>query len=314
MFVVVFGTTAGIAPGHAEEGKGAMGWTTFSIAQSGTRADYPAALFPISDGESESGIGQRFRASDGRALLSIYSMANDAGETPAAYLRNHLRRPRSGLQHERVTSSFFAISEETKDTIYYSRCNFADDGKIHCFDLIYPFREKRIWNPIVTRISGTLRPLRSPRPAPVHAEEGKGTMGWRTFSIPQSGTRVNYPATLFSVSEGKSENGTGQRFRTSDGRASLSIYSIENDAGDRPAAYLRSNLQRPRSALDYERVTSSFFAISEETKDTIYYSRCNFSNNNRRIHCFDLIYPFREERAWDPTVTRISRSLRPLRR
>jgi hypothetical protein len=146
-----------------------------------------------------------------------------------------------------------------------------------------------------------------------HAEEGKGTKGWTTFSIAESGTRVDYPAALFSVSEGQSENGSGQRFRTSDGRASLSIYSKTNDAGETPVAYLRTNLRRPRSALDYQRVTSSFFAISEETQDTIYYSRCNFSNNNRTIHCFDLVYPFREERVWDPIVTRLSRSLRPLR-
>jgi hypothetical protein len=150
--------------------------------------------------------------------------------------------------------------------------------------------------------------------APGHAEEGKGTMGWTTFSIPQFGTRVDYPATVFSISDGESENGIGQRFRTSDGRASFSIYSTANDAGETPDTYLRNNLRRPRSALQYERVTSFFFAISEETEDTIYYSRCNFSNNNRTMHCFDLIYPFREKRAWDPIVTRISRSLRPLRR
>ena len=147
-----------------------------------------------------------------------------------------------------------------------------------------------------------------------HGEVGKETTGWTTFSNEESGTRVEYPAALFSVSEGKSETGTGQRFRTSDGRASLSIYSKTNDAVQTPAAYLRTNLRRPRSALDYERVTSSFFAISEETKDTIYYSRCNLSNNTRTIHCFDLVYPFREERVWDPIVTRLSRSLRPLRR
>jgi hypothetical protein len=150
--------------------------------------------------------------------------------------------------------------------------------------------------------------------APGNAQEGERAIGWTTFSIPQSGTRVDYPATVFSISEGKSENGIGQRFRTSDERASFSIYSTPNDAGETPATYLRNNLRRPRSALQYERVTSSFFAISEETTDIIYYSRCNFSNNNRTIHCFDLIYPFREKRAWDPIVTRISRSLRPLRR
>jgi hypothetical protein len=30
------------------------------------------------------------------------------------------------------------------------------------------------------------------------------------------------------------------------------------------------------------------------------------------IHCFDLVYPSAEERAWNAIVTRISRSLQPL--
>jgi hypothetical protein len=45
----------------------------------------------------------------------------------------------------------------------------------------------------------------------------------------------------------------------------------------------------------------------------VYYSRCNFSSEmGGAVHCFDLVYPQREQRAWDPIVTRISRSLRPL--
>jgi hypothetical protein len=70
-----------------------------------------------------------------------------------------------------------------------------------------------------------------------------------------------------------------------------------------------------QSGLDYERVTRSFFAISMEREGTIYYSRCNFSRSARgAIHCFDLIYPQDEKRDWDPVVTRISLSLRPLER
>ena len=41
----------------------------------------------------------------------------------------------------------------------------------------------------------------------------------------------------------------------------------------------------------------------------IYYSRCNFSApRGASIHCFDLVYPQREKRAWDAMVTRISLS------
>ena len=112
---------------------------------------------------------------------------------------------------------------------------------------------------------------------------------------------------------GEPEKGVGQRFESSDGSAVLSIYSSENEAADTPASYLRKNLRQ--SGLDYQRVTRSFFAISMERDGRIYYSRCNCSRSAKRsIHCFDLLYPQEEKLAWDPVVTRISLSLRPLER
>jgi hypothetical protein len=63
---------------------------------------------------------------------------------------------------------------------------------------------------------------------------------------------------------GKADNGTGQRFTSADGRSTLAIYALENADGDTPASYLRKNLRMSRAALDYERVTRSFFAISIE--------------------------------------------------
>jgi hypothetical protein len=135
---------------------------------------------------------------------------------------------------------------------------------------------------------------------------------WRTFEIPDFGTRIQYPAGIFS-SAGKPETGVGQRFERADGRAVLSVYSRANEAGDNPATYLRSNLRVSRSALDYARITRSFFAISSERHGVILYSRCNFSGGARGvIHCFDLKYPQEEKRSWDAVVTRISLSLRPL--
>ena len=139
-----------------------------------------------------------------------------------------------------------------------------------------------------------------------------GSLNWQVFKIPEYGTRLEYPARIFApVAE--AEKGIGQRFESDDGRATLSIYARENEDGHTPASYLRKNLRQ--SGLDYERVTRSFFAISMEREGTIYYSRCNFSRSARSsIHCFDLIYPQDEKRKWDPVVTRISLSLRPLER
>ena len=135
---------------------------------------------------------------------------------------------------------------------------------------------------------------------------------WRTFVEPELGTRVDIPAGIFSVNEGPATKGTGQMFKSDDGRAVLAIYSLRNrDERETPAQYLKMNFNVPRASVDYERVTGRFFAISAVHAGEIYYSRCNFSHNfGGAIHCFDLRYPEREKHAWDSIVTRISRSLR----
>jgi hypothetical protein len=133
---------------------------------------------------------------------------------------------------------------------------------------------------------------------------------WQTFVVQDFGTRVQYPANICPA--GRPGKGSGQKFKSADGRAELSIYSIRNDAGETPETYLRHNLRMQRSALDYTRIARSFFAISSERNGVILYSRCNFSRGRRAIHCFDLLYPQEEKRSWDAIVTRISLSLRPL--
>ncbi len=142
--------------------------------------------------------------------------------------------------------------------------------------------------------------------------ERRSLVDWRTFEVSDFGTSIQYPANIFAPA-GKPEKDLGQRFERSDGRAVLSIYSRPNEAGENPTTYLRHNLRMERSALDYVRITRSFFAISSERDGVILYSRCNFSGGARGvIHCFDLKYPQQEKRSWDAVVTRISLSLRPL--
>src|SRR5262249_52324238 len=42
---------------------------------------------------------------------------------------------------------------------------------------------------------------------------------WQTFAVPDFGTTVDYPAGIFSVAEGKSDKGIGQKFSSADGSA-----------------------------------------------------------------------------------------------
>jgi len=147
--------------GHARSAPMNEDWRTLAVPDLGTRVQYPAGIFSVPDGKPEKGIGERLSTEDGRATLTVYSHANESGETPATYLHHHLRMPRAQLHYQRVTPAFFAISMLKEDTIYYSRCNFSRAGTlaVHCFDLVYPAGEKRAWDNIVTRISLSLRPL-----------------------------------------------------------------------------------------------------------------------------------------------------------
>jgi hypothetical protein len=125
------------------------------------------------------------------------------------------------------------------------------------------------------------------------------------------GTRVEYPAGIFSVSTGRVDGGVS--LARADGRAHVQMFSIPNPKALSPASYMRSQFPGDRSRLTYDRVARNFFAISIRQAGMIKYLRCNFSSNaGGTLHCVDLHYPADEKRAWDGIVTRMSLSLRPL--
>ena len=131
-------------------------------------------------------------------------------------------------------------------------------------------------------------------------------VGWIIFS--DGNLSVQYPGGLFPIQGGKASP-PGPVFTTRDGRARLHIFTVRNERDESPEQFLNRLFPRDRRALDYDRVTKTFFAVSENKGDRILYRRCNFSNG--LIHCIDLNYPRREKLSWDGIVTRISLSLRP---
>jgi hypothetical protein len=133
-----------------------------------------------------------------------------------------------------------------------------------------------------------------------------GGPDWQAYSD-RFGTRVEYPAAIFSDRREQREDGL--LLSRSDGRAHISILAIPNEQGESPDRFLARRFPYDRSSLSYDRVTRHFFAVSMRSNGKIHYSRCNFAT---LIHCVELAYPLSEKRAFDPIVTRISLSLRPL--
>lgn len=100
-------------------------------------------------------------------------------------------------------------------------------------------------------------------------------MRWTTYSIPQTGTSVDFPASIFTEGSGRPD-GYGQRFRTADGRADLTIQAAPNVSNDSPAAFLAKKHPPPR--IQYKRTTPRFLAVSSYKGDKVWYNRCNFSS------------------------------------
>jgi hypothetical protein len=73
----------------------------------------------------------------------------------------------------------------------------------------------------------------------------QGPIEWRTFEVPDFGTRIQYPASIFTPA-GQPEMGLGQRFERADGRAVLSIYARPKKAGDPQNLFKKTS---PRRAI-----------------------------------------------------------------
>lgn len=130
-----------------------------------------------------------------------------------------------------------------------------------------------------------------------------GAESWSSYRIPETGTRVDIPASIFTEEVGRPD-GSGMRYRTGDGRADLTVQAVANE-GSSPAAFLAR--QNPPPGIIYKRITPRFFVVSSIRRGKIWYDRCNFGK--RYVHCVLINYPATEKRQWDAIVTRISHTL-----
>jgi hypothetical protein len=134
------------APGQHE-------WRRYVVAETRASVDIPTAVFSDDAGVPDSGPGRRFVTADGRANLTVQSVPNDTGDSPAVFLAR--KNPPTGIVYRRVTPHFFVVSSVRGETIWYNRCNRA--GRyMNCVLINYPAAEKRQWDAVVTRISRTL--------------------------------------------------------------------------------------------------------------------------------------------------------------
>jgi hypothetical protein len=130
-----------------------ISWSKYNVAETDAVVDIPTSIFTEDAGKPPSGYGRQFLTSDRRADLTVQSVPNVTGDSPAVFLAK--RNPPANIVYKRVTPRFFAVSSFQGDKIWYNRCNFSQRF-VNCILINYPAAEKRQWDSVVTRISTTL--------------------------------------------------------------------------------------------------------------------------------------------------------------
>jgi hypothetical protein len=130
-----------------------ISWQDYVVPETGLVAQIPTTIFSEDGGKPEAGYGRRFLTSDRRANLTVQSIQNESGDSPAVFLAK--KNPPRNIVYRRVTSGFFVVSSFRDDKIWYNRCNFTGHF-VNCVLINYPAVEKRQWDNVVTRISNTL--------------------------------------------------------------------------------------------------------------------------------------------------------------
>ena len=130
-------------------------WSRYTNSETGVAIDIPTDIFAVDAGPTTNPAGRSFNTPDGRADVSIYSMRNEPGDTPASFMRRRFQLPHSSAVYRRVTPRVLAVSGFRGDKIWYARCNFSM-SRVNCVALNYPAQEKRNWDAVVTRMSNTL--------------------------------------------------------------------------------------------------------------------------------------------------------------
>jgi len=136
--------------------------------------------------------------------------------------------------------------------------------------------------------------------------------GWRTYTNERFGSRIEYPANIFSP-EPPPENGDGRRFKSRDAEFTISAgYNVMSDT----LQSLEDSLRHPDpgSPADFANVTyrlskGNVLVLSGFRADRVYYDKFVFSRDHETVHHFAITYPASAKGTYDPVVERMSKSM-----
>ena len=136
--------------------------------------------------------------------------------------------------------------------------------------------------------------------------------GWVPYINERFGFSFRYPADVFKP-ERTTERGDGELFVGAGGEARLLVGAFENSDGHTIASYM-SFIRRDsysKYPVSYAPRGQTWFVLSGETSQNVFYEKVMFSCGGRIINSFALTYPVAAKRVFDPVVEGIENSFRP---
>jgi hypothetical protein len=132
---------------------------------------------------------------------------------------------------------------------------------------------------------------------------------WKTYHNDRFGTTIEYPDRFRSGRP--PDNGDGLAFTSADG-AAFSVFGglnvLEYDLAALKDAAMSD--REAGEAIDYQAQGSNWFVVSGTRGDKIFYERHLISHRGGITNGFVMSYPASLKRAYDPIVTRMSKSFR----
>jgi hypothetical protein len=133
-------------------------WSVYRAASHACRVDYASGLFTRDRWDEERGL-QRFSGPGPETFFRVSGIDNDRGLSPRDLKARYLKADAPGeIVYERTKPEFLVLSGYRGDSIFYIKAAMSPDRRIICvLEIVYPRKDKRAFDAIVTRMSRSFK-------------------------------------------------------------------------------------------------------------------------------------------------------------
>jgi hypothetical protein len=144
------------------------------------------------------------------------------------------------------------------------------------------------------------------------AQGREALLDWVPYVNERFGFSFRYPVGVFEPDR-RAEAGDGEVFTDVGGNARLLVGAFENADGVNVQSYMSFIRRESYSGydVDYAPRGQTWFVLSGENDQNVFYEKVMFSCSGRIISSFALIYPIARKAMFDPIVEGIEKTFKP---